>query len=127
MDCKSRTLSAMDDCIDDCEPFNESCDADCFIDYHNSIKVRYHLKQINTPILNDSYYSHTHILLIIFKSCPCMDYCQSGCPCEDDHYNCTSYTTTKLQTFTEVTLTTAPTDDYIDDLTAGKIVTIGNF
>ena len=29
----------MDDCIEDCEPFNESCDTDCFIDYHNMIKV----------------------------------------------------------------------------------------
>ena len=39
MDCKSRILSIMDDCIADCEPFNESCDTDCFIDYHNMIKV----------------------------------------------------------------------------------------
>ena len=39
MDCKSRILSIMDDCIEHCEPFNESCDTDCFIDYHNMIKV----------------------------------------------------------------------------------------
>lgn len=88
----------MDDCIGDCEPFNESCDTDCFIDYHNQI-----------------------------KSCPCMDNCQSGCPCEDNHYNCTLYTTTTTKT-TTTSITTAPIlgDDYIDDLTAGKLVTIGN-
>ena len=53
-----------------------------------------------------------------------MDNCQSGCPCEDDHYNCTLYTTTTPST---TTLTTAPIleDDYIDDLTAGKLVTVG--
>ena len=33
----------MDDCIGDCEPFNESCDTDCFIDYHNMIKVNFKL------------------------------------------------------------------------------------
>ena len=53
-----------------------------------------------------------------------MDNCQSGCPCEDDHYNCTLYTTT---TTPPTGMTTAPIlgDDYIDDLTAGKLVTIG--
>ena len=57
-----------------------------------------------------------------------MDHCQSGCPCEDDHYNCTLYTTTTVKTTTEAPITTEPIDDdeYIDDLTAGKIVTIGN-
>ena len=51
-----------------------------------------------------------------------MDNCQSGCPCDDNHYNCTLYTTT-----TATTTTTAPIldDEYIDDLTAGKLVTIG--
>ena len=51
-----------------------------------------------------------------------MDNCQSGCPCQDDHYNCTLFTTT-----TTPSTTTAPIlgDDYIDDLTAGKLVTIG--
>ena len=51
-----------------------------------------------------------------------MDNCQSGCPCEDNHYNCTLYTTTQ-----PTTSTTAPIlgDEQIDDLTAGKLVTIG--
>ena len=46
MDCKSRILSIMDICIGDCEAFNES-DADCFIDYHNKIKVA--VKSKGTP------------------------------------------------------------------------------
>ena len=55
-----------------------------------------------------------------------MDNCQSGCPCEDNHYNCTLYTTTST-TISATGMTTAPIlgDDYIDDLTAGKLVTVG--
>ena len=59
MDCKSRILSIMDDCIGDCEPFNESCDTDCFIDYHNQIKVG-----IITIFDNNSSFSRAHVWII---------------------------------------------------------------
>lgn len=56
-----------------------------------------------------------------------MDNCQSGCPCEDNHYNCTLYTTTTTSTTPPTTTAPILGDEYIDDLTAGKLVTIGNF
>ena len=65
-----------------------------------------------------------------------MDNCEFGCPCEDNHYNCTLYTTGARTTTTaypspttDAVVSTTPVldidDDYIDDLTAGKLVTIG--
>ena len=55
-----------------------------------------------------------------------MDLCPDGCPCSDGNYNCTEYTTTKLET-TTIGPSTPPTIDdpsFFDD-TAGILYTNG--
>ena len=55
-----------------------------------------------------------------------MDLCPDGCPCPDGNYNCTEYTTTKLETTTIGPSTPPTTDDpsFFDD-TAGILDTNG--